>query len=346
MFAEDPSRRSYQSTFTRASSCAADHGCSATEKMTVHAKREPSKDASKSDASADQAGSDEARAEELTDASLKKLVPEIAEDENAMVTLRAIRDLQKQHDEVFEEYVKAKQTLEERFEKRFAPLFNARRSELDQGKVPDFWARCFDNCELLSSNITEKDALALRYLDDVSCETVTAEAAAAGSPQGLHPGSYVLRFRFRENPFFSDKELTKTYAVGPDAFDDFPEARGCDIHWKPGKDLTVRVFRKKSKNGRVLVKTQPTDSFFNFFSPPDGLGPDDDVNSDIENVVEADVELGEAIRNDLIPRALYYYLDMEDDDDEEDADSSGEDDVTKGKQAPKGGGKKVNGAQA
>ncbi len=134
-----------------------------------------------------------------------------------------------------------------------------------------------------------------------------------------------MHFKFRENPFFSNEVLTKTYAMSEDSFDDFPEARGCEINWKQGKNLTVRVFRKKAKNGRVLMKTEPADSFFNFFSPPDGLGDDADMKSDLENVVEADVELGEAIRNDLIPRALYYYLDMEDDDEEEDEDEEGED---------------------
>lgn len=284
------------------------------------------------------------REEELSDAGLKRLLPLLAEDENAMKTVRMLRDLQKQHDTIFEEYIKAKQELEERYERRFSPLFVSRRSELERGHLPDFWSRCFENCELLASNLTEKDAFAFSYLEDVSCETVTAEAASNG--RGLNAGSFVLRFRFRENPFFSNGELVKTYAMGPEAFDDFPEARGCEIHWKAGKNLTVKTMRKKAKNGRVLVKTQPTDSFFNFFSPPNAGADDDEVNSDIENVVEADVELGEAIRNDVIPRALYYYLDMEDDDDDEDEDDDdddGDDDDDDSEAEEEKGKKKQNG---
>lgn len=262
-------------------------------------------------------------AAELTDDELRKLVPELESNEEAMDSLINLRNLQRKHDSVFEEYVKAKNELEERFEKKFAPLFDERREEIQRGKLPGFWVRCVENCEILSSNITDKDATALHYLEDLWCDTVTSDKP---SIDGLNPGSYVLNFRFRDNPFFTNQTLTKTYAMGKDSYDDFPEARGCDIFWKPGKNLTLKTFKKKNKSGKTLVRHEPADSFFNFFNPPDGLGLDDDMTSDIENVVEADVELGEAIRNDLIPRALYYFLDMEDDEEEEAEEESDEDD--------------------
>lgn len=267
---------------------------------------------------------------DLSDAALEKLLPELTDDRDAMTSLKELRDLQLGHNEVFKEYLLEKQKLEESFERRFAPYFTQRRDELAKGNVSDFWARCMDNCELLANNITEKDALAMQYLDDVSCETVTSEMVKAGTaPEGLFAGSYILRFKFRANPFFSNAVLTKTYVL--ESFDDYPEARGCKVNWKAGKNLTVRVFRKKAKNGKVLTKTEMADSFFNFFSPPDGVADADEANSDIENVIEADVELGEAIRSDLIPRALYYFLDIEDEDGEDEDEDEEEEEEEDGR---------------
>ena len=44
------------------------------------------------------------------------------------------------------------------------------------------------------------------------------------------------------------------------------------IEWQPGKNLTEKVFKKKPKKGtrssKPITKTEPCDSFFNFFSPP------------------------------------------------------------------------------
>lgn len=47
----------------------------------------------------------------------------------------------------------------------------------------------------------------------------------------------------------------------------------CKINWKEGKNITVRSMVKKQKNAktgkeRMITKTMPADSFFNFFSPP------------------------------------------------------------------------------
>lgn len=272
---------------------------------------------------------------QLTDKFLEKLIPDLAQDETVMQSIRRIRDLQNNHDEVFREYVREKQLLEERYEKMFTPLFAKRKEELDKGHVADFWVRCFENCEILNDNVTAKDLQALQFLEDVSCETVSSHTTVLGPDQKpLASGSFILKFKFQANPFFTNQLLTKTYAMGEDSYDDFPEATGCVINWRPGKDLTKRVFRKRAKGGAFAIKTEPTDSFFNFFSPQDALRDvnDDDIDlkSDLENIIEADVELGEAIRNDLIPRALYYYLDIEDndddDDDEEDEDEDEDDD--------------------
>lgn len=92
-----------------------------------------------------------------------------------------------------------------------------------------------------------------------------------------------------------------------------------------------------TKQTRVVKKTVPTESFFNFFSPPKAPTDedDDDAASDIEERLELDYQLGEDIKEKLIPRAIDWFTgealqfeeldeddleegDFEDEDDEED----------------------------
>jgi nucleosome assembly protein 1-like 1 len=89
-----------------------------------------------------------------------------------------------------------------------------------------------------------------------------------------------------------------------------------------------------------VKKTVPTESFFNFFSPPKAPSDDDDVEatSDIEERLELDYQLGEDIKEKLIPRAVdwftgealqYEELDEElNEDDFEDEDDEEEDDMS------------------
>lgn len=84
----------------------------------------------------------------------------------------------------------------------------------------------------------------------------------------------------------------------------------------------------------------PTESFFNFFSPHKAPNDeDDDAASDIEERLELDYQLGEDIKEKLIPRAIDWFtgealafeeldeddlgdFDEDDDEDEDDDDAS------------------------
>lgn len=58
----------------------------------------------------------------------------------------------------------------------------------------------------------------------------------------------------------------------------------------------------------MVKKTVPTESFFNFFSPPKApTDDDDDAASDIEERLELDYQLGEDIKEKLIPRAIDWF---------------------------------------
>lgn len=99
-----------------------------------------------------------------------------------------------------------------------------------------------------------------------------------------------------------------------------------------------------TKQTRVVKITVPTESFFNFFSPPQPPSDDDDtVATDIEERLELDYQLGEDIKEKLIPRAIDWftgealqYEELGDDvdqdeleDDEDDDDDDDDEDGTK-----------------
>lgn len=267
---------------------------------------------------------------ELTDQRLQRLFDGLDDQQpHQLDSLKRLRDLQKEHDQVFTDYLREKQQLEDKYEGKIRPLYRSRKEELDAHPINLFWFKAFEHCEVLRENITDKDALALKYLTDVSVETVTKQKEVSpNTPPSIPIGSFTLTFRFADNPFFENDHLTKTYIMQEDDFEELQEARGTKVLWKPGKDLTVRTMKKKTKNGRVLIKKQPTDSFFNFFSPPsqvleNGSDVEESVMDELDDVLDADFELGDCIRSDVIPRALMYYLNIaEVSDDDNDSDSS------------------------
>ncbi|PWY73241.1 NAP-domain-containing protein [Aspergillus eucalypticola CBS 122712] len=204
--------------------------------------------------------------------------------------------------------------------------------------IPEFWLSAMKNQISLAEMITERDEEALKHLVDIRMEYLD------------RPG-FRLIFEFSENAYFTNKTISKTYyykeenGYGGDFI--YDHAEGTKIDWKAEKDLTVRIESKKQRNKntkqtRIVKITVPTESFFNFFSPPQPPTDDDDtVATDIEERLELDYQLGEDIKEKLIPRAIDWFTgealqfeelgdDMDaddyDDEDEEDEDEDDEDD--------------------
>ncbi|KAI0199075.1 NAP-domain-containing protein [Astrocystis sublimbata] len=205
--------------------------------------------------------------------------------------------------------------------------------------IPEFWLSAMKNQISLAEMITERDEGALRSLVDIRM-------------QYLDKPGFRLIFEFAPNDYFTNKSITKTYyyqnesGYGGDFI--YDHAEGDKINWKDGLDLTVRIESKKQRNKntkqtRIVKKIVPTDSFFNFFSPPKPPtddDEDDDAASDIEERLELDYQLGEDIKEKLIPRAIDWFTgealafeemdDLDDDgfvdeDDDEDDDDLSED---------------------
>lgn len=281
-----------------------------------------------------------------------------------------LKGVQKEHSKLEAEFQEEVLQLEKRFFAKFTPLYEKRaaivngaaeptEAEIEAGEedeeddeeaeaakaeadkdasaadlkgIPEFWLSAMKNSSL-AETITDRDEEALKFLTDIRMEYLD------------RPG-FRLIFEFSENSFFSNKILNKTYfyqeenGYGGDFI--YDHAEGDKIDWKAGQDLTVKIESKKQRNKntkqtRIVKKTIPTPSFFDFFNPAAPPEDDDDeIDEDIEAKLELDYQLGEDIKEKLIPRAIDWFtgealqfeqgLDDFDEDDFEDEDDEDDDD--------------------
>lgn len=195
----------------------------------------------------------------------------------------------------------------------------------DTKGIPHFWLTVFKNVDMLSEMVQENDEPILKHLTDIKC--IFSEK---------NPMGFTLEFYFEPNDYFKNSILTKKYIMKsePDEGDPFsfegPEivkCSGCQIEWKKGKDVTMKVVKKKLKHKgrgttRTVTKTVENDSFFNFFNPPTPPADDAELDEDTEDILAEDFEVGDFIRERIIPRAVLYFTgEALDSDDEYDDDS-------------------------
>uniref|UniRef100_H3CIZ5 Nucleosome assembly protein 1-like 1 n=1 Tax=Tetraodon nigroviridis TaxID=99883 RepID=H3CIZ5_TETNG len=193
--------------------------------------------------------------------------------------------------------------------------------------IPEFWLTVFKNVDLLSDMLQEHDEPILKHLQDIKVYF---------SDPGQQM-SFTLEFHFEANEFFTNTVLTKTYKMRsePDESDPFsfdgPEimsCTGCTIDWVKGKNVTLKTIKKKQKHKgrgtvRVVTKTVPNDSFFNFFTPPE-VPENGELDEDSEAVLAADFEIGHFIRERIVPRAVLYFTGEAIEDDDDDYEEEGE----------------------
>ncbi|EDO18123.1 hypothetical protein Kpol_1031p27 [Vanderwaltozyma polyspora DSM 70294] len=196
--------------------------------------------------------------------------------------------------------------------------------EEDEGEyegVPSFWLTALENLPVVSDTITDRDAEVLEYLTDVKLEYCTS-----GKP------GFKLIFEFddKENPFFTNKELVKTYyyqsELGYSGDFIYDHAEGNEIKWVDNEsNVTVSVEMRKQRNKstkqvRTIEKITPIESFFNFFDPPKidethqhsaecegGEEEEEEEYEDLEQRLALDYSIGEQIKDKLIPRAVDWF---------------------------------------
>ncbi|KAJ3513795.1 hypothetical protein NMY22_g14935 [Coprinellus aureogranulatus] len=202
--------------------------------------------------------------------------------------------------------------------------------------IPEFWLTALRNHPGIGELITDRDADALKSLTDIQIEYLTDE-----------PG-FKLNFFFSPNDYFENEVLVKTYVYRTEVSftGDFVYDRsiGTEIKWKEDKDLTTEFEIKKQRNKttnrtRLVRKAKPADSFFNFFNPPPSPTEEQIDNGDfeeeeleeLEEKLEMDYQIGEDLKEKIIPHAVDYFtgkaLEYDfDDEDEDDYDLDDEED--------------------
>lgn len=222
------------------------------------------------------------------------------------------------------------------------------------------------------SGLSDDDKECMSYIRDIVCETLPTtegevevddcdcgdECCCEGEHKEEDKGEkrkipvqkrgFKITFHFNEgNPFFPERTLTKTYhliqhPMEPEPI--FDSVESDKPTWSEGKNLTVKKVKKvmKGKKGKkagpkkTVTVEEPCESFFNFFNAPEvpkdmsTMSPEEAEM--LQQGLEMDVEVGRALTEDIIPRAVLWYTGMardnddDDYDDEDEFDDEGDDD--------------------
>ena len=247
--------------------------------------------------------------------------------------------------------VRAKELDDEDFKKLEVQSCDVKDIQNCPTGVPGFWLRSMLNHGGISRLIQEKDRPILMHLQDIDCK--------------LHdPGyGFDLIFTFEKNDYFKNEKLSKSFTMERQNM--IEKCEGSEIEWKDGKDVTKKKIKKKQKAkkgkpGQTITKVVEQESFFNFFKTrempdekelaegkitPKEKGEDDEDGvgeKDAAELMDEDFDLGNEFKDQLIPLALEYYLEVIEEDDEdgcEDEDCE-DDDCPDTSCKPKKGGKK------
>lgn len=162
------------------------------------------------------------------------------------------------------------------------------------------------------------------HLIDVSC--VLHEAGFG----------FDLLFTFEKNDYFGNEVLKKTFVMTKQNV--IEKCEGTEISWKDGKDVTKKKIKKKSKNkktgNKTVTKTVEQESFFNFFKTiemPDEKALEkpkdegDEEEKDVGELMDIDFDLGNEFKDQLIPLALEYYMEVIEEEVESDDDCCDDD---------------------
>ena len=230
----------------------------------------------------------------------------------------SLEKLQKAKNELSANLRKEMHSLEKSFHEKAKTIFSERSSiingsDASSPTIPSFWLQALMNHPSIGSIITEEDSKALAFLRDIELAYNDTDAG------------FCLNFVFNPNPYFENEVLTKTYYLSfpdPEVSDaceelEYDHAKGTEIEWKEGNNLCYKILirtQRNKNNGstRTIKRVEPVDSFFHFFAPPSYVSmseeeADDEKLAELEDSIRLDFEMGECIKDQIIPNALAWY---------------------------------------
>lgn len=270
--------------------------------------------------------------------------------------VKALKALDDQYLALEKDYEKEVQALQKKYAERQKPMLDRRTEVLtrsDEGAstssgtpaLKSFWLMALKNHPAFEDDIEEHDEPVLEYLRDVTKDLLDESDTSKG---------FKITFHFIENPYFTNETLVKelhTEEGSPYTGElDVLESKASEIHWKPGKDVTIETVSKKVKGGgakkakqkqKEMVEPRPSlfRSFFRSLKKdeefPDDLVDMEDDESEmdpeemLESFLEQQYDMGCALRDQIIPFAVRWYTGEaapEEDDDEDEEEESEDDD--------------------
>lgn len=250
--------------------------------------------------------------------------------ENVRKRVESLKALNRQRDELYENYLVERAALENKYSFQTRQLYEDRLKIIkgtmnnttkpqdgDAEKppedsiigIPQFWVCAMGHMETVAELVTESDVDCLEFLTDVQCEDF---------PDGR---GFTLKFFFQKelNTYFTNEVLTKTYEIPNLLLEGEPilqNVTGSVINWLPEKSLTYKTVQKKQRSKkkpnaiRTITKRERVDSFFHFFNPPKMPSMEDlqeEVADAIEEAFDHDYDVAQAFRCHLIPRAVLWF---------------------------------------
>eukprot|EP00923_Selenidium_pygospionis_P045873 GHVN01079195.1.p1 GENE.GHVN01079195.1~~GHVN01079195.1.p1 ORF type:complete len:320 (-),score=71.31 GHVN01079195.1:141-1100(-) len=268
--------------------------------------------------------------------------------------LADLKALQSQHVALEVEFETELLALQAKYIIKYEPLYTQRAEKLtetvaeesakSQGTppLPKFWLTALQNNSKIADMIKPQDEHAMEFIKDIKMHWLKIDEQL----------SFEIIFEFAENPYFTNATLTKAIFLERSTENDgehpnedvlgdkiLTGTEGTEIAWKDGKDLSKEIKtqtqrNKRTKEKRTVETVVDVDTFFNFFKTREI--PKEEALSTmgrqqfekLRNIVETEVDVACNIRDDIIPRAVSYFLGEvvsdDDDDDDDDYDSSEE----------------------
>lgn len=170
------------------------------------------------------------------------------------------------------------------------PLYK-KRDEIIQ-TIPGFYCEVFQNHSDLSEYMQKEDIEIMEF-----CSYIDVE-------ENDDTSSFKIIFNFKENPFFTDKQLVKVIQYDP-----LRSISATEIHWNKGK-------MPKRLSDKSIIKLYYIE---------------DDSESPLSFLVwltkdSDDEEIADIIKTDIYAHPLEFFMDMEEDDGEEEEEDVDQDD--------------------
>eukprot|EP00201_Polytomella_parva_P004059 CAMPEP_0175079278 /NCGR_PEP_ID=MMETSP0052_2-20121109/24727_1 /TAXON_ID=51329 ORGANISM="Polytomella parva, Strain SAG 63-3" /NCGR_SAMPLE_ID=MMETSP0052_2 /ASSEMBLY_ACC=CAM_ASM_000194 /LENGTH=259 /DNA_ID=CAMNT_0016349577 /DNA_START=27 /DNA_END=806 /DNA_ORIENTATION=+ len=236
-------------------------------------------------------------------AKIEEPVEEVEEEVSVSEEIRAkIESIREELDEVNKEADAKILEVARSFEQKRLPLYK-KRNEVFKS-IEKFWQKTLKNHLLVRANMTDDDDEALGFCEEVLVEEIP------GSKDG-----FMITFRFKNSPFFSNTELVKSInysADGPTTY----VIKGADIKWKKGYEPAKEEETKSTKGKKRAAAAEASTREYIFF---DWLS-----TSEEEEDGERD-RLGEIIHEEIWEDPLQYYLgEVDNEDEDEEGEDEGE----------------------